>query len=207
MDIDIAVHQESDGGFKVAIQGMTDVSQADLEAHLKKSLQEIGAEKKPTLALGREIERFYNSDWGVDTYYCDDAEQEIEDPVTGEALLNELKAYDLSLFGWFYPHDPESGLEPKPFQEAFLEWKRTSDPRVSSPGFPYTYAYDFIRMTLASKGGPLLSRSDVDQVFWAIGKAGISEVLLAEQVAFHYLENENQAVSDYLASSPDSSSA
>jgi hypothetical protein len=76
------------------------------------------------------------------------------------------------------------------------EHRQDPDPRKKTQRYPYTYAYDYLRMFGPQAGVvPLLGRSDCGHLLEAIATAtGIGKVELAEKLADYYLEHEEELV-------------
>jgi hypothetical protein len=73
-------------------------------------------------ATGAEIKMFWEHGFPEGCFH-DDTQIEIDDPDTGEVVLDMGQKYDLSLLGYIY--DSEAFTKPTmSFQTAFLKWRK-----------------------------------------------------------------------------------
>jgi len=150
------------------------------------------------VATGREIIDFLTTFNGGHSRVENDAM--LLQALDGSWLLKLDELYTLATFGTI-----TAGEETFNFADALLAWRRAhrqQDPRRKGPRYPYTHAYDLVRMlgpqeqtTETLFGTPLLSRTHAALLVKALAPAlRVEAHELAEMLADYYLAHEEELV-------------
>lgn len=194
----VALTVDKDGDIIACFKGSGDVDLKKLETGIETLL--TASKDTRAKALGADIIEFYQNHW-PEGYYHDECVLEFEDEDCN-IVMDPMGEFLLEDMGWLHHNSQSAGLPSVSFEEAFLDWKKSMDPRRQSSRYPYTYADDLIRMKGPRGENPIepkLSRADVSHILSIIEEcAGISKVLLAEKLADYYLTHEDEIVQESL---------